>query len=87
MFIIIKDSLELGDKEGKRGENAAREFREQRRRDKIPRSSIHKDLKLKEAREEELKVPQYRALEKVTFCTIPPFYTITMTVIRKAYLP
>lgn len=54
-------------------------------------SSIHKDLKLKEAREEEeLKVPQYRALEKVTFCTIPPFYTITMTVmtvIRKAYLP
>lgn len=36
MFIIIKDSLELGDKEGKRGENATREFREQSRRDKIP---------------------------------------------------
>lgn len=36
MFIIIKDSLELGDREGKRGENAAREFREQSRRDKIP---------------------------------------------------
>lgn len=83
MFIIIKNSLELGDKEGK----MQQESLESKVEEIKYLSSIHKDLKLKEAREEELKVPQYRALEKVTFCTIPPFYTITMTVIRKAYLP